>query len=98
MGQGSGFIIDPSGYVVTNNHVVGEADSVRVELADGRELPAKVVGTDPKTDLALLKIEAGADLPTVAFGSLAAWTMLGGLLGNLCLLPALVTWLDTKPS
>ncbi|TCZ53657.1 DegQ family serine endoprotease [Roseicella aquatilis] len=68
MGQGSGFIIDPSGYVVTNNHVVGEADSVRVELADGREMPAKVVGTDPKTDLALLKVEAGNTLPTVAFG------------------------------
>ncbi|MFC7476879.1 Do family serine endopeptidase [Dankookia sp. GCM10030260] len=68
MGQGSGFIIDASGYVVTNNHVVGEADTVRVELADGRELPAKVVGTDPKTDIALLKVEAGADLPTVKFG------------------------------
>ncbi len=68
MGQGSGFIIDPSGYVVTNNHVVGQAESVRIELADGRDLPAKVVGTDPKTDLALLKIEAGNNLPTVSFG------------------------------
>ncbi|MFC7539051.1 trypsin-like peptidase domain-containing protein [Siccirubricoccus deserti] len=58
-GQGSGFIIDSAGYVVTNNHVVGRADAVKVELADGRELPAKVVGTDPKTDLALLKIDAG---------------------------------------
>ena len=54
--------------MVTNNHVVGEADTVRVELADGRELPAKVVGTDPKTDIALLKVEAGANLPTVKFG------------------------------
>ena len=68
-GQGSGFIIDPAGYVVTNNHVVGQADSVKVELADGRQLPARVVGTDPKTDLALIKIEAGGDLPTVAFGN-----------------------------
>jgi serine protease Do len=68
MGQGSGFIIDRAGYVVTNNHVVGEADTVKVELADGRELPAKVVGTDPKTDIALLKIDAGNDLPTVKFG------------------------------
>ena len=68
MGQGSGFIIDRAGYVVTNNHVVGEADTVKVELADGRELPAKVVGTDPKTDIALLKIDAGGDLPTVKFG------------------------------
>ena len=68
-GQGSGFIIDPAGYVVTNNHVVGQADTVKVELADGRQLPAKVVGTDPKTDLALIKIEAGGNLPTVAFGN-----------------------------
>ncbi|MCB4821048.1 DegQ family serine endoprotease [Roseicella aerolata] len=68
MGQGSGFIIDPSGYVVTNNHVVGQAESVRIELADGRDLPAKVIGTDSKTDLALLKIEAGNNLPTVSFG------------------------------
>ncbi|WP_052214742.1 DegQ family serine endoprotease [Belnapia sp. F-4-1] len=68
MGQGSGFIIDAAGYVVTNNHVVGQADSVKVELADGRQLPARVVGTDPKTDLALIKIEAGGNLPTVAFG------------------------------
>jgi serine protease Do len=67
-GQGSGFIIDSAGYVVTNNHVVGQADTVKVELADGRELPAKVVGTDPKTDLALLKINAGGALPTVSFG------------------------------
>jgi serine protease Do len=68
MGQGSGFIIDGSGLVVTNNHVVGNADRVRVELADGRELPAQVVGTDPQTDIALLKVEAGAPLPTVPWG------------------------------
>ncbi|MBV1799663.1 Do family serine endopeptidase [Siccirubricoccus sp. G192] len=67
-GQGSGFIIDPAGFIVTNNHVVGNADQVKVELADGRDLPAKVVGTDPQTDLALLKVEAGGALPTVAFG------------------------------
>jgi serine protease Do len=67
-GQGSGFIIDPAGYIVTNNHVVGEADSVKVELADGRELPAKVVGTDPQTDLALIKVDAGQKLPTVQWG------------------------------
>jgi serine protease Do len=69
MGQGSGFIIDAAGYVVTNNHVVGEADRVTVELSDGRQLPARVVGADPQTDIALLKIDAGAQLPTVPWGN-----------------------------
>ncbi|MDP3415339.1 Do family serine endopeptidase [Falsiroseomonas sp.] len=68
MGQGSGFIIDAAGYIVTNNHVVGDAASVRVELADGRELPARVVGRDQQTDLALLKVEAGSPLPTLVWG------------------------------
>ncbi|WP_439594584.1 Do family serine endopeptidase [Falsiroseomonas sp.] len=68
MGQGSGFIIDAGGFIVTNNHVVGDAASVRVELADGRDLPARVVGRDQQTDLALLKVEAGGPLPTVAWG------------------------------
>jgi len=64
---GSGFIIDPNGYVVTNNHVVDGANEIRAKLSDGRELPAKVLGKDPKTDLALLKIEAAA-LPVVPLG------------------------------
>jgi serine protease Do len=68
MGQGSGFVIDPAGYIVTNNHVVGGASTVRVELADGRELQARVVGTDAQTDLALLKVEVAAPLPALAWG------------------------------
>ena len=68
---GSGFIINANGYIVTNHHVVEDAIQVRVKLADGRELPAKVVGRDSRTDLALLKIEA-TDLPVVALGDSAA--------------------------
>ncbi|NKE45018.1 Do family serine endopeptidase [Roseomonas frigidaquae] len=68
MGQGSGFIIDAAGYIVTNNHVVGDAATVRVELADGRDLPARVVGRDQQTDLALLKVESGSPLPTLTWG------------------------------
>jgi len=54
---GSGFVVDPEGYVVTNNHVIADADEITVIFADEREYPADVVGRDPKTDLALLKIE-----------------------------------------
>jgi serine protease Do len=68
MGQGSGFVIDAEGYIVTNNHVVGDATQVRVELADGRDLPARVVGRDQQTDLALLKVEAGGPLATLTWG------------------------------
>jgi len=64
---GSGFIIDGDGYIVTNNHVVESARKITVHLADKRELTAKLVGTDPDTDVALLKVEA-RNLPTVAFG------------------------------
>ncbi len=65
---GSGFIIDPSGYVVTNNHVIEEAKDIEVTLNDGSEHPAKLIGTDPKTDLALLKVESKRPLPFVPFG------------------------------
>jgi len=68
MGQGSGFIIDSSGYVVTNNHVVDSADEVKVRLGDERTFNAKVIGVDPLTDLALLKVDAGQPLPAVEFG------------------------------
>jgi serine protease Do len=65
---GSGFIIDASGYIVTNNHVVDGAKDIEVTLTDGSEYPAKLIGTDPKTDLALLKVEAKKPLPHVSFG------------------------------
>ena len=65
---GSGFIIDPAGYIVTNNHVVDGAHDVSVTLTDGNKYKAHVVGRDAKTDLALLKIDVGHVLPYVAFG------------------------------
>lgn len=66
---GSGFIIDESGIIVTNNHVVADADTLNVTLKDGSEFKAKLLGTDPKTDLAVLKIESDAKLPTVRWGN-----------------------------
>lgn len=65
---GSGFIISDDGYIVTNNHVVEAADEIIVYLTDGTRWPAKVVGSDDKVDLAVLKIEAGHKLPFVEFG------------------------------
>ena len=65
---GSGFIIDPAGYIVTNNHVIDGASKITVTLDDGSIHPATVKGHDDKTDLALLKIDAGKSLPFVAFG------------------------------
>ena len=65
---GSGVIISKDGYIVTNNHVIEGASTLRVKLSDGREFSATVIGSDPATDVALLKIEA-QDLPTIPFGS-----------------------------
>jgi serine protease Do len=59
MGQGSGFFISPDGYAVTNNHVVDKAESVEVKTDDGKTHKAKVIGTDPRTDLALIKVDGG---------------------------------------
>jgi serine protease Do len=74
----SGVIVSPSGYILTNNHVVEKATSLKVELSDGREFTAKTVGTDPQTDLAVVKISAN-DLPTLPFGNSA-----GARVGDLC--------------
>jgi len=65
--MGSGFIINADGHILTNNHVVDGATDITVKLSDGREMTAKVVGRDPKTDLALLKVEA-TGLPTIPLG------------------------------
>ncbi|HXX54168.1 MAG TPA: Do family serine endopeptidase, partial [Thermodesulfovibrionales bacterium] len=66
---GSGFIIDKDGYIITNNHVVEGAEEIKVKLSDGREFKAKVIGRDPKTDLALLKISSiFKNLPTISLG------------------------------
>ncbi|MDA3902852.1 MAG: DegQ family serine endoprotease [Desulfuromusa sp.] len=68
-GQGSGFIISSDGYIMTNNHVVGDADKVTVQLLDGREYTAKIIGTDPPTDVALIKIDADEKLPFLSLGN-----------------------------
>jgi serine protease Do len=68
MALGSGFIIDPKGYIVTNNHVVENAGTVTVIFQDNSKHPAKIIGRDPKTDLALLKIDAPQPLPYVSWG------------------------------
>ena len=68
-GLGSGFIISADGEIVTNHHVVENAESVTVKLADGRSFDATVVGSDPMTDIALLKVNSDEDLPVVAFGN-----------------------------
>ncbi|MEM6664190.1 MAG: Do family serine endopeptidase [Pseudomonadota bacterium] len=69
MGLGSGFIIDEDGLIVTNNHVIDGGDELTVVLQSGEELSATLVGTDPKTDLAVLRVDAGRDLPTVRWGN-----------------------------
>jgi serine protease Do len=71
-GNGSGFIVTADGYILTNAHVVSEADEVTVRLTDRREFPAKVIGSDARTDVAVIKIDAKAELPVVKIGNPAA--------------------------
>ncbi len=83
MGAGSGFIIDPSGIIVTNNHVVGHADKIVVSLTDGTELTAHVVGTDDLTDIAVIKVDSQTPLPAVTWGDsrsveVGDWIMAAG--------------------
>lgn len=68
-GAGSGFLISTDGYILTNNHVVADADKVKVRLADDRSFDARVIGTDERTDVAVVKIDAKVDLPFVKLGS-----------------------------
>lgn len=66
---GSGVVIDQGGYILTNNHVVGDADNIKVQFLDGKELPAKIVGTDSRSDLAVIRVEAkGYALKTARLG------------------------------
>ena len=82
LGQGSGFIISKDGYIVSNNHVVGEADKVTVKLLDGRSFVAKVIGTDQHSDIAVLKPQAAAftkisDNVTKALTSIVVTAVIG---------------------
>ncbi len=65
---GSGFIIDKDGFIVTNNHVIENADKIKVKMKDGKEYIAEIVGRDPSTDLALIKVPSGNNLPVIPFG------------------------------
>lgn len=82
-GAGSGFIIDPSGIIVTNDHVVGGASKITVSLADGTQLPAKILGVDQLTDIAVIKVTADKPLPYVSWGDsrqveVGDWIMVAG--------------------
>ncbi len=82
-GWGSGFIVSKEGYILTNHHVVGEADKIEVTLKDGREFEAKVIGSDPKSDVALIQIKGAKDLPVLPLGDsesleIGEWVMAVG--------------------
>lgn len=67
-GQGSGFIFSKEGYILTNHHVVGDADKITVQMSDNREFDAEIMGTDPSSDVALIKIKGSHDLPVLPLG------------------------------
>lgn len=82
-GAGSGFVVDASGIIVTNRHVVGDATRVTVSLSDGRTLPARILGDDPMTDIAVIKVESTTRLPCVRWGDsrqveIGDWIMVAG--------------------
>ncbi|MXV37035.1 PDZ domain-containing protein [Saccharibacter sp. EH611] len=82
-GAGSGFVVDASGIIVTNRHVVGDATRVTVSLSDGRTLPARILGDDPMTDIAVIKVESATRLPCVTWGDsrqveIGDWVMVAG--------------------
>jgi serine protease Do len=83
IGAGSGFVLDPSGIIVTNNHVVGNAEKILVSFTDGSELPAHIIGTDQLTDIAVIKVDADHRLASVSWGDSRAmqvgdWVMAAG--------------------
>jgi serine protease Do len=83
IGAGSGFVLDSTGVIVTNNHVVGSADKILVSFTDGSELPAHIIGTDELTDIAVIKVDADHALPAVPWGDSRAvqvgdWVMAAG--------------------
>jgi|GEM_PF-1195621 len=83
VGAGSGFIVDASGIIVTNRHVVGGADKVVVSLSNGHEMPARLLGADPLTDIAVIKVDSPDPLPYVAWGDsrqteIGDWILVAG--------------------
>ncbi len=83
IGAGSGFVIDPAGTIVTNNHVVGHADRIVVSLANGTQLPAQLVGVDDLTDIAVIQVKSAEPLPAVSWGDsrkveVGDWIMAAG--------------------
>ncbi|EHH67936.1 S1C family serine protease [Gluconobacter morbifer] len=83
VGAGSGFIVDPSGIIVTNRHVVGGADKVVVSLSNGHEMPARLLGADPLTDIAVIKVDSPEPLPHVTWGNsrqtdIGDWILVAG--------------------